>query len=141
MDKVVLSRREGYIADQLQRAMLPNRLPQPACVRLSSRYLPAAESARLGGDWYDAIPLPASRVALAVGDVMGHSMQSAAIMGQLRMAVQTMAGLDLPPHEVLHRLDEQATAWATTGWRRACTRFTTRSRTAWQSRTPGIRRP
>ena len=108
VDKVVLSGREGYIADQLQRAMLPDRLPQPDGVQLSSRYLPAAESARLGGDWYDAIPLSAGRVALAVGDVMGHSMQSAAVMGQLRTAVQTMARLDLPPHEVLHRLDEQA---------------------------------
>ena len=71
-------------------------------------YLPAAETARVGGDWYDAIPLPGSRVALVVGDVMGHSMTSAAIMGQLRTTAQTLAGLDLPPQEVLHHLDEQA---------------------------------
>ena len=69
---------------------------------------PAAETARVGGDWYDAIPLPGSRVALVVGDVMGHSMTSAAIMGQLRTTAQTLAGLDLPPAEVLHHLDEQA---------------------------------
>src|SRR5207249_1123984 len=65
-------------------------------------------TARVGGDWYDAIPLPGSRVALVVGDVMGHSMTSAAIMGQLRTTAQTLAGLDLPPQEVLHHLDEQA---------------------------------
>nr|WP_202447554.1 SpoIIE family protein phosphatase [Streptomyces sp. SID5468] len=108
VDKAVLYGREADIADSLQRAMLPDSLPQPTGVRLASRYLPAAETARVGGDWYDAIPLPGSRVALVVGDVMGHSMQSAAIMGQLRTTVQTLAGLDLPPQEVLYHLDEQA---------------------------------
>ncbi|MER7912347.1 ATP-binding SpoIIE family protein phosphatase [Streptomyces sp. NPDC096068] len=108
IDKAVLYGREAYIADELQRTMLPDSLPQPTGVRLASRYLPAAETARVGGDWYDAIPLPGSRVALVVGDVMGHSMTSAAIMGQLRTTAQTLAGLDLPPQEVLHHLDEQA---------------------------------
>ncbi|MFC7930896.1 SpoIIE family protein phosphatase [Streptomyces cinereoruber] len=108
IDKAVLYGREAYIADELQRTMLPDSLPQPTGVRLASRYLPAAETARVGGDWYDAIPLPGSRVALFVGDVMGHSMTSAAIMGQLRTTAQTLAGLDLPPQEVLHHLDEQA---------------------------------
>ncbi|MGW1378110.1 SpoIIE family protein phosphatase [Streptomyces sp. NPDC002446] len=108
VDKAVLYGREAYIADALQRTMLPDSLPQPTGVRLASRYLPAAETARVGGDWYDAIPLPGSRVALVVGDVMGHSMTSAAIMGQLRTTAQTLAGLDLPPQEVLHHLDEQA---------------------------------
>ncbi|WP_240979329.1 SpoIIE family protein phosphatase [Streptomyces sp. HNM0574] len=108
VDKAVLYGREAYIADELQRTMLPDELPQPTGCQLASRYLPAAETARVGGDWYDAIPLPGSRVALVVGDVMGHSMTSAAIMGQLRTTAQTLAGLDLPPQEVLHHLDEQA---------------------------------
>ncbi|MEO3754320.1 SpoIIE family protein phosphatase [Streptomyces sp. B6B3] len=108
VDKAALYGREASIADELQRTMLPDDLPQPTGVRLASRYLPAAQSARVGGDWYDAIPLPGSRVALVVGDVMGHSTTSAAIMGQLRTTVQTLAGLDLPPQEVLHHLDEQA---------------------------------
>ncbi|MEG3629585.1 SpoIIE family protein phosphatase [Streptomyces poriticola] len=108
IDKAVLYGREAYIADELQRTMLPEHLPRCTGVRLASRYLPAAETARVGGDWYDAIPLPGSRVALVVGDVMGHSMTSAAIMGQLRTTAQTLAGLDLPPQEVLHHLDEQA---------------------------------
>ncbi|MCG7210901.1 ATP-binding SpoIIE family protein phosphatase [Streptomyces arenae] len=108
VDKAVLYSREAFIADRLQRAMLPHSLPRPTGVRLAVRYLPAAETARVGGDWYDAIPLPGSRVALVVGDVMGHSMTSAAVMGQLRTTALTLAGLDLPPQEVLHHLDEQA---------------------------------
>lgn len=108
IDKAVLYGREAYIAGELQRAMLPNSLPQPIGAQIAFRYLPAAETARVGGDWYDVVPLPGSRVGLVVGDVMGHSMTSAAIMGQLRTTVQTLAGLDLPPDEVLRRLDIQA---------------------------------
>ncbi|MGW6907191.1 ATP-binding SpoIIE family protein phosphatase [Streptomyces sp. NPDC054940] len=108
IDKAVLYAREASVADALQRTMLPPSLPAPAGVLLASRYLPASRTAQVGGDWYDAIPLPGNRVALIIGDVMGHSMTSAAIMGQLRTIVQTLAGLDLPPDEILHHLDEQA---------------------------------
>ncbi|MGY0064583.1 SpoIIE family protein phosphatase [Streptomyces sp. LZ34] len=108
IDKAVRYGREASVADVLQRAMLPSSLPEAAGIRLASRYLPASETARVGGDWYDAIPLPGNRVALVIGDVMGHSMTSAAIMGQLRTTVQTLAGLDLPPEEILRHLDEQA---------------------------------
>ncbi|KRD19909.1 serine/threonine protein phosphatase [Streptomyces sp. Root264] len=106
--KAVLYAREASVADTLQRTMLPQSLPDPAGVTLAGRYLPASRTAQVGGDWYDAIPLPGNRVALVIGDVMGHSMTSAAIMGQLRTIVQTLAGLDLPPDEILHHLDEQA---------------------------------
>ena len=108
IQKAVMYGHEASVADTLQHAMLPSSLPEPTGVRLASRYLPASKTAQVGGDWYDAIPLPGNRVALVVGDVMGHSMTSAAIMGQLRTIVQTLAGLDLPPDEVLHHLDEQA---------------------------------
>ncbi|MET7903685.1 ATP-binding SpoIIE family protein phosphatase [Streptomyces sp. NPDC005355] len=108
MNKAVLYGREADVADALQRTMLPSSLPEPMGIRLASRYLPSSETARIGGDWYDAIPLPGNRVALVIGDVMGHSITSAAIMGQLRTTVQTLAGLDLSPDEVLHHLDEQA---------------------------------
>ncbi|MFE6524131.1 SpoIIE family protein phosphatase, partial [Streptomyces sp. NPDC057794] len=108
IDRTALDERQAIIAGELQRRMLPETLPRPTGVRLASRYLPAAEAARVGGDWYDAIPLPGSRVALVVGDVMGHDITSAALMGQLRTTTQTLAGLDLPPQEVLHALDEQA---------------------------------
>ncbi|MDQ0828636.1 serine phosphatase RsbU (regulator of sigma subunit)/anti-sigma regulatory factor (Ser/Thr protein kinase) [Streptomyces achromogenes] len=106
--KAVLYAREASVADTLQRTMLPPSLPEPTGVALASRYLPSSRTAQVGGDWYDAIPLPGNRVALVIGDVMGHSMTSAAIMGQLRTIVQTLAGLDLPPDEILHHLDEQA---------------------------------
>ncbi|MGW2379809.1 SpoIIE family protein phosphatase [Streptomyces sp. NPDC001658] len=108
IDKAMLYAREASVADTLQRTMLPPSLPEPPGVRLASRYLPSSRTAQVGGDWYDAIPLPGNRVALVIGDVMGHSMTSAAIMGQLRTTVQTLALLDLPPDEVLHHLDEQA---------------------------------
>ncbi|MEU7214049.1 SpoIIE family protein phosphatase [Streptomyces sp. NPDC044989] len=108
IDRTVSDGREAFIAGELQRTMLPDVLPHCTGVRLASRYLPPSETARVGGDWYDAIPLPGSRIALVIGDVMGHSMTSAALMGQLRTTAQTLAGLDLPPQEVLHALDEQA---------------------------------
>ncbi|MFD7772252.1 SpoIIE family protein phosphatase [Streptomyces sp. NPDC059787] len=108
VDRTVRDRYTANIAGELQRKMLPVALPRCTGVRLASRYVPPADTARVGGDWYDAIPLPGSRVALVVGDVMGHSMTSAALMGQLRTTAQTLAGLDLPPQEVLHHLDEQA---------------------------------
>ena len=108
VDTAIRYGQEAEIADELQRSMLPAGLPQPAGTQLAHRYLPAGLTAHVGGDWYDAIPLPGNRVALVVGDVMGHSLTSAAIMGQLRTSTQTLAGLDLPPHEVLYHLDEQA---------------------------------
>ncbi|MFE2530264.1 SpoIIE family protein phosphatase [Streptomyces sp. NPDC059371] len=108
VQKAVMYGHEAAVADTLQHTMLPSSLPEPTGIRLASRYLPASKTAQVGGDWYDAIPLPGNRIALVVGDVMGHSMTSAAIMGQLRTIVQTLAGLDLPPNEVLHHLDEQA---------------------------------
>lgn len=62
----------------------------------------------MGGDWFDSAKLPGSRTALVVGDVMGHGLNSAAMMGQLRTAVQTMAALDLPPEQLLRNLDDLA---------------------------------
>ncbi|KDN83260.1 ATP-binding SpoIIE family protein phosphatase [Kitasatospora cheerisanensis] len=108
VDTALRYTREWEIADELQRSMLPAHLPQPHGVRLAHRYLPGERGAQVGGDWYDSIPLPGNRVALIAGDVMGHSLTSAAVMGQLRTSAQTLAGLDLPPHEVLYHLDEQA---------------------------------
>ncbi|WP_441250460.1 SpoIIE family protein phosphatase [Kitasatospora sp. McL0602] len=108
VDTALRYSREREIADQLQRSMLPTHLPQRHGVRLAHRYLPSESGAQVGGDWYDSVPLPGNRVALIVGDVMGHSLTSAAIMGQLRTSAQTLAALDLPPHEVLYHLDEQA---------------------------------
>ncbi|MFG2327997.1 SpoIIE family protein phosphatase [Streptomyces sp. NPDC048604] len=90
----------------LQRDLLPRRLPEiPACTA-AARYLPAGQGMEVGGDWYDVIPLSAGRVALVVGDVMGHGLAEAATMGRLRTAVNTLADLELPPEEILSRLND-----------------------------------
>jgi serine phosphatase RsbU (regulator of sigma subunit)/anti-sigma regulatory factor (Ser/Thr protein kinase) len=101
-------RDEAATAGALQHSMLPARAPQLAGVDIAHRYLPGNKAAQVGGDWFDAIPLSGGRVALVVGDVMGHGIRSAAIMGHLRTAVQTLAALDLPPEQVLRHLDDIA---------------------------------
>ncbi|MEF9902408.1 SpoIIE family protein phosphatase [Streptomyces sp. P9-A2] len=90
----------------LQRSLLPRRLPEQEAVEVAACYRPADELTGLGGDWYDLIPLPGARVALIVGEVPGHGIDAAAAMGRLRTAVRTLAALDLPPEEVLARLDD-----------------------------------
>lgn len=60
----------------------------------------------MGGDWFDVIPLSGARVALVVGDVIGHGIHASAAMGRLRTAVHTLAGVDLSPDELLTRLDD-----------------------------------
>jgi hypothetical protein len=104
--KALLYQREARVADALQRSMLPKHPPRLPGVEIAYRYLPGNPAAQVGGDWFDAIPLPGSRVALVVGDVMGHGVQSAATMGQLRTAVRTLAALDPPPDQVLRHLDQ-----------------------------------
>ena len=92
------------MAVTLQRSLLPRALPDQAAVEVAYRYLPA--QAGVGGDWFDVIPLPGARVALVVGDVVGHGLHAAATMGRLRTAVHNFSALDLPPDELLGHLDE-----------------------------------
>ena len=96
--------REHGMAVALQRSLLPRALPEQSAVEVAHRYLPA--TAGVGGDWFDVIPLPGARVALAVGDVVGHGLHAAATMGRLRTAVHNFSALDLPPDELLSHLDE-----------------------------------
>ncbi|EXU62936.1 PAS/PAC sensor protein [Streptomyces sp. PRh5] len=96
------------VAETLQDSMLPQVTPRMAGCDTATRYLPGTRLGRVGGDWFDTIKLPGSRTALVVGDVMGHGLTSAAMMGQLRTAVQTMAALDLPPAQLLRNLDDLA---------------------------------
>lgn len=96
------------VAETLQDSMLPQVAPRMAGCDTATRYLPGTRLGRVGGDWFDAIKLSGSRTALVVGDVMGHGLNSAAMMGQLRTAVQTMAALDLPPAQLLRNLDDLA---------------------------------
>ncbi|MFJ5641724.1 SpoIIE family protein phosphatase [Streptomyces sp. NPDC093223] len=96
------------VAETLQDSMLPHIPPRMAGCDIATRYLPGTLLGRVGGDWFDSVKLPGARTALVVGDVMGHGLNSAAMMGQLRTAVQTMAGLDLPPAQLLRNLDDLA---------------------------------
>ncbi|MBV9381937.1 MAG: SpoIIE family protein phosphatase, partial [Streptosporangiaceae bacterium] len=101
--------RERTTALALQRSLLPQRIPRQSAVEVASRYLPASAHAGVGGDWFDVIPLSGARVALVVGDVVGHGLVASATMGRLRTAVRTLADLDLPPDELLTRLDDLVT--------------------------------
>ncbi|MGW5263185.1 SpoIIE family protein phosphatase [Microbispora sp. NPDC004025] len=97
---------ERNTALTLQRSLLPQRLPVQPAVEIASRYLPASAQTGVGGDWFDVIPLSGCRVALVVGDVVGHGIHAAATMGRLRTAVRTLADVDLPPDELLTHLDD-----------------------------------
>lgn len=90
----------------LQHSLLPHLVPRHPAVDVSHLYLPADAAAGVGGDWFDVIPLSGLRVALVVGDVVGHGIHAAATMGRLRTAVHTLANLDLAPDEVLSHLDD-----------------------------------
>ena len=98
--------RERANALALQHSLLPHRAPRQAAVEVASRYLPAHSRAGIGGDWFDVIPLSGARVALVVGDVVGHGLQASATMGRLRTAVRTLADVDLAPDELLTQLDD-----------------------------------
>ena len=98
--------REHATALTLQRAMLPTGLTYPSSIEVKHRYLPGSELVEVGGDWYESIRLPGARVALVVGDVAGHDLHATATMGRLRGAVRTLADVDLPPDELLTRLDD-----------------------------------
>ncbi|MEV6653756.1 SpoIIE family protein phosphatase [Streptomyces sp. NPDC051219] len=111
--------REHALAVTLQRSLLPRTLPEQSAVEVAHRYLPAQSG--VSGDWFDVIPLPGSRVALVVGDVVGHGLHAAATMGRLRTAVHNFSTLDLPPDEILGHLDDlvgridQEEGWAADG--------------------------
>ncbi|MFJ5900317.1 SpoIIE family protein phosphatase [Streptomyces sp. NPDC093064] len=96
--------REHGLAVTLQRSLLPRSLPEQDALDVAYRYLPA--QAGVGGDWFDVLPLSGARVALVVGDVVGHGLHAAATMGRLRTAVSNFSALDLPPEELLGLLDE-----------------------------------
>ncbi|MEU8591207.1 SpoIIE family protein phosphatase [Streptomyces sp. NPDC048664] len=96
--------REHGMAVTLQRSLLPRQLPEQSALDIAYRYLPAQSG--VGGDWFDVLPLSGARVALVVGDIVGHGLHAAATMGRLRTAVHNFSALDLPPDGVLGLLDE-----------------------------------
>ncbi|MCW2929820.1 MAG: putative sensor protein, partial [Actinomycetia bacterium] len=93
--------REHTVAETLQHALLPDTPPDIAGLDVAVRYLPATGGVDVGGDWYDVFPLGGGRVVLAIGDVAGHSIRSAAIMGRIHSMLRAYT-LDHPgPAEVL----------------------------------------
>lgn len=95
---------EHALALQLQRSFLPARLPRPAGVRLAVRYVPASSHAEIGGDFYEAISTPAG-LLLVIGDVVGHSLDAAILMGEVRHALRAYAIEGHPPETILELLD------------------------------------
>jgi Stage II sporulation protein E (SpoIIE)/GAF domain len=111
LDNARLYERERRTVQALQLGLRPGRAQVPDGVEIAHRYLPVRESV-VGGDWHDIIPLPGGRSALIVGDAMGHGPEAAAVMVQLRTAAHTLADMDLPPEQLLHRLDTMAAGMA-----------------------------
>ncbi|MFI8966413.1 SpoIIE family protein phosphatase [Streptomyces sp. NPDC053493] len=101
--------REHRAAVGLQRSMLPPTQTETVAAATAGVYLPADTKTGVGGDWFDVIPLSSGRVALVVGDVVGHGLAATATMGRLRTAVRTLADLDLEPDELLAHLDDLVT--------------------------------
>ncbi|WP_163550091.1 PP2C family protein-serine/threonine phosphatase, partial [Candidatus Frankia nodulisporulans] len=100
---------ERRTAVTLQRSLLPQLVPQLPGLAFAWRYLPGSAGALVGGDWYDVLPLDDGRVALVIGDVMGHGIHAAATMGQIRAAVRAHTVAPTRPSTVLTRLDTAAT--------------------------------
>ncbi len=79
------------IASTLQRHLLPDRLPEVPALTMAARYRPSERLAQVGGDWYDAIELPGGGIGLVIGDVVGHGVHAATLMGELRAALRAYA--------------------------------------------------
>ncbi|HEU4567640.1 MAG TPA: GAF domain-containing SpoIIE family protein phosphatase [Marmoricola sp.] len=88
----------------LQRSIAPQALPEVPGMELAARYVPGSRSG-VGGDWYDVFPLPGGRVGITIGDVMGHGLRAATVMGRLRGALRAYALEYDDPGKVLERLD------------------------------------
>ncbi|MFD7962250.1 SpoIIE family protein phosphatase [Streptomyces zaomyceticus] len=104
IDNARLYTNQREAALTLQRSLMNRALPAATGLELTGRYLPASAH-DVGGDWFDVIALPGGRTGLVIGDVMGHGIHAAAVMGQLRTAVRTLARHDIPPAQMLSSLD------------------------------------
>lgn len=110
LERARLYEREHRTAQELQRSLLPARLPKIEELDLAARYVPGLDEAQVGGDWYDAFVLPDGLVALTVGDVMGKGVSAAAGMGRVRAALRALAFSEPAPIDVLSGLDRLFTA-------------------------------
>ncbi len=109
LERSRLYERERKVAEMLQGAFLPAGLPQVPGIRVRAAYVPATATPSVGGDWYDVFRLPDGRIALSVGDVVGHGVQAAAVMGQVRQSIRAAALDDAEPARVLARADRVLT--------------------------------
>lgn len=105
LERARLADDQRRIAQALQRSLLPPRLPELPGWQFAARYQPAGAATRAGGDWYDAVVLPGRRVGLLIGDVAGHGIQAAGLMGQVRALARAQARGGAPPGEVLTGLN------------------------------------
>jgi serine phosphatase RsbU (regulator of sigma subunit) len=113
LDNARLYGAQQQLAEGLQRSLLTEP-PEPDHAEIAVRYLPAAEAARVGGDWYDAFMQPSGSTMLVIGDVVGHDTAAAAAMGQLRGLLRGIATYsDAGPVEVLRGLDASMTTLQT----------------------------
>ncbi len=103
LDNARLFDRERNLATELSRSMLPT-VPEVPGLAVCARYLPAATGSKVGGDWFDVIELRGGRTAFVIGDVVGHGVTAAAVMGQMRTAIRSYALLDLSPGELLRNV-------------------------------------
>jgi hypothetical protein len=105
MDAGRICEQQARLVDELRQGHRPDLPPRPAHVEVRWRYLPDNRAVRIGGDWFDAIPLGDGRIALVIGDVMGHGVQAAIVMSRCKTIVRTLVLLGLPPDQVLGRFD------------------------------------
>ncbi|GAA4760564.1 SpoIIE family protein phosphatase [Streptomyces sanyensis] len=103
LQRAVLYEQEHDLAEGLQQAMLPRRIPEVAGAQIAVRYRSARLGRDIGGDWYDVIPLPGGRVGAVIGDVQGHDTHAAAVMGQLRIVLRAYAAEGHTPATVMAR--------------------------------------
>ncbi len=104
IDRARLYEREHRIAETLQRSLLPNLRPATPGLDVAARYCPADPGTQVGGDWYDVLPLGDGKVAVAIGDVVGHGIDAAALMGQMRTGLRAYAAEDAPPSVIVEKL-------------------------------------
>ncbi|MFJ3187375.1 SpoIIE family protein phosphatase [Streptomyces halstedii] len=103
LQRAMLYEQEHDLAEGLQQAMLPRRIPEVAGAQVAVRYRSARLGQDIGGDWYDIIPLPGGRVGAVIGDVQGHDTHAAAVMGQLRIVLRAYAAEGHRPSTVMAR--------------------------------------
>jgi len=105
LDQWTLFERTHRVADRLQRALLPESFPKANGVQFFGAYRPASDEAEVGGDWYDAFAVPDGRIAVSIGDVAGHGLEAATVMGEIRQGMRSVALSGQTPAQVLQHIN------------------------------------